>query len=402
MTEVINVQITTNCDFKAEKIQHRDVEFSLEIHEIFLANSNYLNSKSLQVFVFNTIHNNPKNLDKFNFLEYNNIHSKPLIVEFGREEDTFSKSLFKRPNHYLFFKNENFVKTSEFKDKLVEMALENEEVLESTIVNSDFSEFLNTGKVEKRVLKEFCLDRSLDFDHCVEILKASNNIFEYSGEYYFIHDKSINFLEKLMKYIFKSQNNFLNRNELETIFENDVGIAVEFLESKNILIKNLEHYIYSYDLSYLSTSDDIYSSKYVSLNTGHEEAPKDINLLINMEIKTPFPEFLKQFSKDRLITKLYYNLAVIDYDSCIVLEKDRVLMFFYDEYDLDLIRKVLESNQFSSLRIRISNNHNFYVEDIVGFVENKETKYLKTTIKKIQRQLNDFRDIAQTVYPFIK
>jgi len=409
MTEVVNVQVFS---FVHEKIcetdfEHKGIKFHLETFNYPSSQLNLLTEKSLKVFVNlfyddNDIRSFTRNL---NYLKHNGIKTKSLILELTYFTQKYSDKEFENLDinaEYMLLEREQIYNSEQFKDKLLEMALENEEVIESSVINSIFSEFLNKGKIEKNVIREFCVLHSLDLSKCLNILKENNNLFEYSDGYYFIHDKCVEFFTNIEKYDLKNkiENGLLSYEELERLFENDTDIAIKILETKNVLIKNQNNYAYLFSGSAVEIDINPYLTEgtfsgYISsepMNINIHFLPKDV---VNINL------IFRKISSNRKISLLGRNFILID-DNCFIVFR-RIggnSIFFFKEYDFEIIKSLLRLINVKNLTIEYKYDFRIGIKQFKNFLKEQNfNNYTDENVEEKEQFLNMMREIYQFFEP---
>lgn len=405
MTEVINVQVTCFVEgqFNSDSLnlKHKGINFHLEISNFMSSKLNLLNEKSLQVFVLNHIEDTNTQAHQ-NML--NNVKSKVLIVEIPYR-DIPSLENFAVYGYYMFF-NKGMLKKiyydEEFLDKLLEMSLENEIVLESSVVNDIFSQFLNKERVEENVIKNFCDEKRLNFPKCVTILKNNGNLFEYSNAYYFIYKKSLEFVTKIHTFGYHLKNGITTYEELQRLFNNHVDVALEFLEHKNIIIKGKNNYGYVYNSNnYYINSDPYRKENFNFFENLIPDIPKTINL--RLELKTPIgPEFFGKISKNREISSVGNFHIFLENNAFIGFDHQYLKIYFHKEYDLNIIFSTLTFIESNTIEIAIKNEYKIGQQEIeYYFEENFEEDFYEGYIKYYNEEIEDVKSIIKVIYPII-
>lgn len=394
MTEIINLQLiifSANCPIRNDiHLEHKGISFHLEVNRSSFPRLTLLSSKYLQVFIFSVVDYNILKdfIDILFHLKYNNVTSKILIVELSHEKRPYYlKTLLENlqlEGYYMNFDDkEEFYNQEHFKEKLLEMSLENQEVIESSVVNDIFSQFLNTGKVEKTVVEDFCSRNSLDISYSLKILKENNNLFEYNEEYYFIHDKCLSFIQKISN--LKFNNGMTTYEELEKIFENDTDLAINFLEMKNILIKSQDKYGYSFALPKYDIRQNPGDNpeKFIKIIS---TKPKIISLQFSLRNPINFPSFFIEISKNRIIVSISKNSIFIDHNIFAFFDSDIIKIYFFQEYDVEIITSILNFIDKSITYVVIDNIYRldkFLTYEYIEKEVNEETEYLRKILSVI-------------------
>lgn len=403
MTEVINIQITFLTENIAERdsvITHNGLKFSLETNNCSKAQLNLLNKNSLQVFIIHTKYG----LNQYELDDLKYVNVKPLVVEITNTTHSPLKEIIGTKAHFMRFNEQtDFYENDQFKDKLVEMSLQNEDVLKSSIINSIFSEFLSEGKIQKVVVEDFCNENSLDLEECLEVLKESNYVFEHSDSYNFDRYEFINFIRILEN----DKNIFMNGlTTYEKLITKIPDYGIEFLETKNILIKTEDEYAFPYfkyplDIHKNLTFIDLFPNQLAG----------KINLEFSVEFLLPFSSFIKEISKNRKITNVYLNNIILDDNILLVHQNGRIKIFFLDVYDLTIIEDISKLFEFINAIITVRFSYNLTWPNHFNFSYNEITKYVngepdfwnsRKIVEMKKDVVDDFLMVARDFYSKIK
>jgi len=405
MTEVINVQISCFVSDHFHKdslnINYKGINFHLEINNFMDSKLNLLNENSLKVFMFQPL------IDRHdNYYQdmLNTVKSKVLIVEFafGNKPSLENLAVY---GHHMFFKNEGSKKiynNEEFLNTLLEMSLENEVVLESSVVNNIFSHFLNKGRVEQNVIRNFCIEKEIDFSKSITILKHSNNVFEYSNAYYFIYKKCLEFTNKIHTFGENLKNGLATYEELQTVFDEDVDIALKFLEDKNIIIKNKNNYAYIYTSGTTFSALDAYRKEHFSFFEKYiPNVPKNINLILSLNENVK-PQFFQEISKNREISSISKFQIFIDGNTFIVFNDHDLKIYFCREYDLDIIISILSLLKINRVEMGIKNEYKIGQDEIeYYFEEGFDEEFYNSYLKYYSDEIEDVKSIIKAIYLLI-
>jgi len=414
MTEIINVQVFSflleNYPSYKLNIEHKGIKFHLEITVDDQSELNLISPNSIQVFLFSSRFDNDLHFyrDRFAYIKNNNINSKILIFEVADVEGIFLQNAIKILNinaeytklyyngiHDSFDIFENL----QFKDKLLDFSLQNDQPLESAIINDIFSEFLNTGKVEKNVLKNFCEYKGIDFSESLRFLEESNNVIEHHGNYYFIHDKCLDSIKIICKNRYQLfEKGLITYEKLQTIFDEDIDIILKFLHEKNILIKNQNHYAHMYiydfylDGNFYSEENLEKFKEYTSQNL------KDINLQITLKNYLDYGSFIKTLAENYSISGIGSSFIFLNNNVFIIYNGDEIIILFCEYRDLEILNLIQLG--IKDLKIYISDLTNFGVSEIKKY-KNKDFDFKNSRRFKIE-DLEHLELIARKIYPFFE
>jgi len=398
MTEVINVQVFNYTSKNMDPIdfQHRGINFHLEIHNEPTVQLNLLNETSLKVFLCSfywetKVYNF---LNSLKYLNYNNIKTKSLILELSDNTRRFLDKKIDMNVEYIKLNDKIFYNSETIKDKLLEMALENEEVIKSIVINSIFSKFLNQGRVYKNIFKEFCIENSLDDEYCLKILKENDNLFEYSGAYYFIHDKILESFQKILKY--KFQKGLTTYTELENVFQEETDLVIKILESKNVLLKNQNNYAYLFRRPFMDKYKSPYGNKMSELNEVFSPSEhKNIYLKFHTKNDINFNLFCREISVNRKISSIGYDFIFLN-DNCLITFNSNInSIFFFKYYDLEILISIMNLLPIKALLFYFQGRNIFSWAQIKYYLENFRNHF---NIEEEQDLIN----MMNIIYPFFE
>lgn len=415
MTEVINVQVFSflSHNYPSHKLnlEHKGIKFHLEISADNESELNLINSNSIQVFLFSSIldHSFDFYQNKFDYLKDNNINSKILIFEVVRSEQSFLQNTIKILNinaeHitlYLDYNrtgdNFNIFENNQFKDKLLDFSTQNDKPLESAIINGIFSQFLNVGKVEKTVLENFCKHKGLDFSESLRVLQESDNVIEHYENYYFIHDKCLDYIKMIYKNRYQLfEKGLITYEKLETILDQDIDIVLKFLHEKNILIKNKNRYGYMYIYDF-SVHNNFYREENLEIFKEYtSKTLKDINLKIALKNDLNYGLFVKTLAEKYSISGMGLNNIFLNNNVFIIYDRDGIIILFCEYRDLEILN--LLQDKILNLRIYITDEANFGVNEIKKY-KDKDFDFRSNRRFEIEDP-EHLQLIARKVYPLI-